>query len=110
MTPTMTDQKQRYEIVPRILSWTRRPSPLKSVTTQQEGAESPALLEEKKARYKFNDGDEDSSGDALTAFREACEWWTAKGKVGSQKEAKEKALRKMLAEKAEKSKMEVSGI
>lgn len=82
--------------------------------TQQDGAEAPALLEEKEARCDFNDEDDDdddddsSSKEALTACKEACEWWKTKGKVGPEKKAKEKALRKILEEKAEKLKMEAS--
>lgn len=125
MTPTATDAKNRREIVPQIRSWTPRPSPLQSVTTQQEAveaveaAEAAALLAEKKAKKApsiFDYDDDDSSEDDLVAFKAACKKWDAKGKddetvkevkrakskTKTKKERQERALRKILAEKAAK--------
>lgn len=123
MAETMTDSKNRREIVPQIRSWTPRPSPLQSVTTQQEAAEASeaaeaaALLAEKKKTKKapsmFDYDDNESSEDDLAAFRAACNKWNARGKdiepvkevkrvkrPKTKKERQERTLRKILAEKA----------
>lgn len=121
MTENTTDSKNRREIVPQIRSWTPRPSPLQSVTTQQEAveaAEAAALLAEKKANGKppsmFDYAGDDSSEDDLAAFKAACKKWSARGKDDetvkevkrrkpkTKKERQEQTLRKILAEKAAK--------
>lgn len=120
MTENMTDSKNRREIVPQIRSWTPQPSPLQSVTTQQEAveaAEAAALLAEKKAKKPpsmFGYDDDDSSEDDLAAFKAACKKWSARGKddetvkevkwrkLKTKQERQEQTLRKILAEKAAK--------